>query len=85
MLVLEGHFRRVGQEGWGSTPLNFHSLQEDLRGRAVGILSGVTLVTNGVSFFAKGHLERPLAEVFSQMPRCAPLRLFVYMHVGCHS
>lgn len=24
---------------------------------------------------AKGHPERPLAEVFSEMPRCAPLRL----------
>jgi hypothetical protein len=25
----------------------------------------------------KGHSERPLAEVFSQMPRCAPLRLIL--------
>jgi hypothetical protein len=25
--------------------------------------------------FCKGHSERPLAEVFFQMPRCAPLRL----------
>jgi hypothetical protein len=31
-----------------------------------------TLATNGG---CKGHSERPLAEVISQMPRCAPLRL----------
>jgi hypothetical protein len=30
------------------------------------------LATNGG---CKGHSERPLAEVISQMPRCAPLRL----------
>ncbi len=29
----------------------------------------------GQTKYAKGHSERPLAEVFSQMPRCAPLRL----------
>ena len=29
----------------------------------------------GQTGYAMGHVERPLAEVFSGMPRCAPLRL----------
>ena len=38
-----------------------------------------------LQLFAMGHGERPLAEVFSVMPRCAPLRLPNTKHLVGHS
>jgi hypothetical protein len=32
----------------------------------------------------RGIWKRPLAEVVSRMPRCAPLRLLEDKQVGCH-
>ena len=46
---------------------------KDNRGRAVRKRSGVS--SSWRTGYAMGHVERPLAEVFSVMPRCAPLRL----------
>ena len=63
-------------ENQGGTPpvsrliLNF---QEESRGRAAEKLSGVRLRRQTEQM--QGAFGRPLAEVFSQMPRCAPLRL----------
>jgi hypothetical protein len=47
---------------------------KDNRGRAVRKTKRNTYLL-GQTGYAMGHVERPLAEVFSVMPRCAPLRL----------
>ena len=59
---------------WNSTPpvSLLILIWEDFLGEGRETERSVFRATNGV---AKGHPERPLAEVFSQMPRCAPLRL----------
>jgi len=55
---------------WRTLRPAFLSVKNNLGGGAARKRSGV-----GQNGYAMGHVERPLAEVFSAMPRCAPLRL----------